>query len=195
MYYTSNKFEEAFRDGEKVEVLLETLDRTIVKIGTAVYRRFRPHDASVSKEDIFQEVRMYLWKKLPKLIKKEHLSSRELFKYCTTLIKGETIRAISEVKYVNPRLRCKRKAKESFTSLSRIDLEFFDYKAGYPIENLVATFKERCKDIPGASILFEFLTSNTIEEEYAGIGPNTYFVVLSEMKQLAKTIAEEIPYD
>lgn len=193
--YHGNGFEKAFREGASAETLLKILDFIIVKIVSSVFIRAKIKDAAVSKEDAVQEVRLYLWEKLPRLMEMQNVSSREVFKYTTTLIKRKAYRYVEEIKYVNPRLKKKRKAKFSAISLSRIDLEFFDYKASYSVEGLISIFVERCKKIRHAERVFEFLTSDNNDEEYAGLSSNLYFLATKEMKQLAKDIAEEIPYE
>lgn len=194
--FKSNSFEEAFREGANAETLLKILDSIVVKIVNSVFIKAKIKDAAVSKEDAVQEVRLYLWEKLPRLMEMQNVSSREVFKYTTTLVKRKAYRYVEEIKYVNPRLKKKRKAKFNAMSLSRIDLEFFDYKASYPIEGLLSIFVERCKKIRHAERVFEFLTSdNNDEKECAGLSPNLYFLATKEMKKLAKEIAEEVPHD
>ncbi len=194
--FNSNSFEEAFREGANAETLLKILDSVVVKIVNSVFIRAKIKDAAVSKEDAVQEVKLYLWEKLPRLMEMRNVSSREVFKYITTLVKRKAYRYVEEIKYVNPRLKKKRKTKFGTISLSRIDLEFFDYKASYPIDGLIPIFMERCKKIRHAERIFEFLTSdNNDEKEYAGLSFNLYFLATKKMKQLAKEIAEEVPYE
>jgi hypothetical protein len=189
------EFQDALRNKAEVEKLLETIDPVVVRIVGSIFRRSRLQDASVGKEDVMQEVRLSLWKKLPK-IANMNITPKNIFKYTTTLIKGEAFRIILEMKYTNPRLKDKRKIKDNGVSLSMIDLEFFSYKTAYPVESLLTTFEERCYNIPYAAKIFEFLTSEEEpEEDYAGLGPNIYFSVMKKMKQLAKEISEEIPYE
>jgi hypothetical protein len=189
------EFQDALKNGAGPEELLKTIDPVVIRIVSSIFRRSRLQDASVSKEDVMQEVRLSLWKKLLR-IANMNITPKNIFKYTTTLIKREALRIILEIKYINPRLKDKRKIKDNGVSLSMIDLEFFSYKTAYPVESLLTTFEEKCYNIPYAVKILEFLTSEeTHEEDYAGLGPNIYFSVMKKMKQLAKEISEEVPYE
>ena len=196
MRESSKPFIQAMQSGADINALLTSLKSTISKIVHTAFTRFNNMDNALSEEDITQEVTLGLWKKLVMLIKQDELSEEEKYKYCTTIIKQCTNRAITDANYVNPRVKGRKRLKEREISLSMIDLEFYDLRDSYPINNLVEQLKERCKDVKHADEVLEFLTSTSpSKKSFAGLNLNTYYRVLNKMKDIAREVVRGMPYE
>lgn len=193
-YNDGSNFIQAYNNAQSISVLLELLEPAIIRIATSAYNKSGITDVSIGKEDVAQEVRLYLWKQLPKLIKL-NISGEAVYKYCTTLIKGAAFRVLLSIKYINPRIKKARKLKAKNVSLSSIDLAALNYPASYPIDNLLSLFLKKCENIPSANLVFHHLTSEEGESiESLGLNPNVYAHIIKEMKLLIKEVAEEVSY-
>jgi hypothetical protein len=196
--YSSGDFITAFNtDKMNVGAIIESLDLIIVRIVNSLYNKYKKkiRDASIGVEDVMQDVRIYLVEKIPDLMERTVLSGEEVYRYITTLIKRETFRILIEIVYTNPRVKERRKLKPVNVSLSRINLEFFEYTASYPIENLVNLYRERCQRIPNAVTILDFITSDKDSTDFAGLDPDIYAFTVKKMRQLAADMNDEVSYE
>lgn len=192
---SGESFLKTLRNGKDINDLLVSLTSIIESVSCSAFKRAQIQDNSIDGDDISQQVRIFLWKKLPVVLEKmEGMHYENIFKYVTTMIKNEAIRVVMGIKCTNPRLKKKRRVRDLGVELATINLEFFDYRAEYPIACLLDTLKERVCSIQHGSKVLKFLITTGAKEDFAGLPINKYFDTTKKIAELAKEIGEEVGY-